>query len=240
MLAQQHSRSFHFYNIDTLQRKTKLVDLPLYGQKVLVSLFNSAIGTQNASAMQANGDIVELTKVLVVNNYGHVKLHFHRLNSIVSELMYRSDEGQNYDLLSFEKNEFDEQTYSSNLIIEGYLPTQGLYRAVLEEVPGICSSTIIEILQNIVSQSIYECFDSNENKSETYTVKRCDGYSSEILEKALNNNKTGQINLPEEPVEVFEQDGAHSSSRPEVTLKVSEAITADNFHSRIDEIIANL
>ena len=240
MLVEQSGCSFHFHNIDTLQLKTNPVALPLYGQKVLVSLFNSAIGNQIASAMQANGDIVELTKVMIVNSYGHVKLVFKRLNPTLSKLIHQKDEEHSLDLLSVKKNEGDEQTYTSHLIIEKYLPTQLHYRAALEKDPDIGSSTMIKILQNIVSQPICDCLDSCENKPKKYTVKRCGGYSSDIPEKALHKYKIGQIHLSEKPVEVFEQDEAYSSSRPKVMLKASEAITADNFHSRIDEIIANL
>lgn len=238
MLVERHNRFFRLYDITTSPRKKKGAALPLVGQDSLLSLFKDALVAGRAVIPQENGDTIELIKARMVNDDKHVALLFHRANPDAPEPMYRSRVGKGINLRTSEKEDGEEQAYSAHLIIEANPRTPGRYRAALEEIPGLSASAVVGVLRKIAMESEYECNDDRGKLLKTYTVIKCDGYSSESLEAALQQGRITNIDLSKEPDSDLEQDGAYAPSRQRVKLKVSEAITAHNWTRRIGEILS--
>lgn len=237
MIVEKRSRFFRLYDLRVAPRKKKGVALPLVGAESLLSLFKDAVRDRKASMRQANGDYVELIKAEEVYQGGYVALLFHRASPDAPDPIYRKRSGRGLNLRPSEKEDGEEQAYSAHMIIETEPRAAGRYRAALEEIPGLSASAVVGILRMISSKTKYECFDDKGKPLETYTVIQCDGYSSESLEDSLTTGRINHIDLSRDPEKDLEQDGAYIPSKQHVKLKVSEAITRDNWKRRISEIM---
>lgn len=236
MIVEKTSRFFRLYDISTKPRHQKGASLPLIGDDSLCNLFQDAINTKSASAVQSNGDTVELIKAEPIENGNYLALLFHRANKDAPDPTYRRKKQDSFSLRIAERKDGEEQSFSAHLIIDTKPRKEGVYRCALEEIPGLSASAVIGILRSIASQTLYECTDDRNNSLETYTVIKCDGFSSETLEGSLKTGKISKLHLSRPPEKALEQDGAYAPSRQKVQLKVSEPINSQNYQRRFKEI----
>lgn len=237
MIIEKRSRYFRLYDLITTPRSSRGAALPLVGEDSLLQLFTRACDDGTAVVEQPNRDSIELIKVEEVGNGTHVALLFHRASPDAPDPIYRRKANDRLNLRSTEKDEDEEQAFSAHLVIEAQPRSPGRYRMVLEEVPGLSAQAIVGVLRKVASAGHYECTDDRGRRLETYTVLKCDGYSSQSLEDSLGTGRVTFFELSRAPEAELEQDGAYIPSREKVKLRVGERFTRDNWKRKFSEML---
>jgi len=177
------------YNITLSARHSLGAPLPLvadFGQPSIYDALHSGMKVEMLKGTQSNGDIVTLVEIDPRAD-GVLVLLFHRDSPNAADPTYRRiKEGKRF-IRTGEKDDDEEQTVSAHLVISPVAGSSHLYRAVLEEIPGLSASSLIEIVRTRLSEYQYDYTDKKGDLKQTYCTLRYEGEKSAKLEEALAN-----------------------------------------------------
>ncbi|SFH52334.1 hypothetical protein [Ensifer sp. OV372] len=166
----------------------------------------------------------------------------HRASPNAAEPTYRKKArqkaGKKVTVRQAVKDADEEQSVSAHLVISSVANGKGLYRASLEEIPGIGMAVVRRLVAEALREYTYE-FERKKKQVETYSTFKAEGVPSETMSNAL---KTGQINF----VTLVRQAkpsfvDADSLFRPEqevLRLRVTGAIDGKNWRDVFADLVS--
>lgn len=204
--------------------------------------FEQRLATGKALVVQPNGDIVELMKVSFDTVNDALVLLFHRASPNAAEPSYRKkareDAGVKVTLRQAEKAEGEEQAVSAHLVISAPPISQGLFRAALEEIPGINMGLVSQILA--VSLGEYK-YGVKRGKKElaTYSVFKPEGLKSESITKALQKGSLDYVTLIRDAKPSFvDSEGIFKPVTETMRLKVEGKIDGANWRDQLRDLVS--
>lgn len=243
MFLEKYSRFVRRYDLH-LQARHKLgVPLPFTagdGEYSVVDALRHAQKNGNASNQQPNGDTVELIKIEVLERIGAIVLLFHRSSPDAADPMYRKRETGAMTLRQAEKAKNEEQTVSAHLVIENKARKRGLYRAALEEIPGISLSVVQAILSPILRDYKYGFEDKRGDDQETYSTLKVEGVKSESLTEALKTQTLNYLTLSRETTaDAIDGDGIVEPMNEKMKFKILGEPSSLKWRKKLDAWVKN-
>ncbi|KAA3525433.1 hypothetical protein DXM29_16500 [Agrobacterium tumefaciens] len=223
MFLDKHNRFVRRYNFTFGARHALGATLPLIaaaGQPSVWDALNSMANTDSLKATQPNGDIVTVVEIDPRAD-GVLVLLFHRDSPNAADPTYRRiKEGKRF-IRTGEKDEDEEQTVSAHLVIAPVPGSSGTYKAVLEEIPGLSASSLIEIVRIGLSEYEYDYTDKRGDVKQTYCTLKYEGEKSAKLEEALAKGILNiRLSRPA-TVDFLDAEGVVSPGRQTATLKLT-------------------
>lgn len=195
MFLEKLHRFVRQYRFAFYPRKQRAPVLPLVGKEGEYSILDALKeGVKNHSALtvQPNGDIVELMWIDYVPKLKSVVGLIHRASPNAADPMYRKKARKGYSLRQVDRDPDEEQAVSAHLIIDAAAIDDGVYEAILEEIPGLSMGLVQGVIGRTLLDYQYPFTDKKGEEDETYTVFRPRGVKSETVSNAL---KTGRANF---------------------------------------------
>ncbi|MEO3432096.1 hypothetical protein [Inquilinus sp. CAU 1745] len=240
MFLEKHSRFFRRYNITFAPRHKGAPYLPLSADPSEYSIrdaLQECIDAEQAMDVQPNGDIIELMAVEHRPRQKALVMLFHRASPNAAEPAYRkkarAQAGRKVTVRESVKQKDEEQSVSAHLVIHDTQIERGVFRAALEEIPGISMSAARLIAAKALSEYRYD-FERNRLTKQTYSVVKAEGLKSETLTNAL---KDGQINFitlvrPAKP-DFIDSEGLFEPINEVMKIRVTGSLTSRNWRERI-------
>ncbi|MFG1339584.1 hypothetical protein [Xanthobacter autotrophicus] len=235
MFLEKHSRFFRQYDLRFSPRNKRAALLPIDASDENYSV-RDAIEThmkgEKALSVQPNGDIIELVDIKNDKNLDVVVLLFHRASPNAADPMYRKkaleDSGKKIKIRQIKKDDDEEQAVSSHLVISKKSISPGVYRSVLEEVPGISMSYIRPIIGQALNEYKYPL--SEKDKAETYTTFAPEGVKSENLTQALKKGELHLVTLSRlAKPDAVDCEGYFEPTFEYMKLRVKSKVDGDNW-----------
>lgn len=199
MFLEKHSRFLRIYDLRISPRHKDAAVLPLTGGSknfTFADALQQKIDKDEALLVMPNGDIIELMDVSEID--GCLVLLFHRASPNAADPTYRKKAraaaGAKVTLRQSEKDPDEEQTVSAHLVIPLKSHAPMIYRAALEEIPGIAMGSLRLIVGAALKDYPYDVMRGSK-RIQTYSVFRPEGLKSETLTNALKKGGVGLITL---------------------------------------------
>ena len=222
MFLEKHNRCVRRYNLTLAPRHALGAPLPLIAEKGQPSIFDALDGgikTDTVKAAQSNGDIVTLVE-LDPRDDGVLVLLFHRDSPNAADPTYRRIAEGKRHIRTGEKDDDEEQTVSAHLVISPVAGNANTYKVVLEEIPGLSASSLIEIIRIGLSEYQYDYTDKRGDLKQTYCTLRYEGEKSAKLEEALAKGILDIKLSKPATVDFLDADGIVAPGRETATLKL--------------------
>ncbi|KQY78655.1 hypothetical protein ASD52_02070 [Ensifer sp. Root142] len=241
MFLEKHSRFFRKYEFRFAPRHIGAPFLPLTGNTKQYSVFDAVqkhIAAEKALEVQTNGDIVELMEVKP--KAGALVVLIHRASPNAAEPTYRKkarqQAGKKVTIRQAVKDADEEQSISAHLVISTDTTGNGVYRATLEEIPGISMAVIRRLIADALKEYPYE-FLRAKKPIETYCTFKPEGVPSETMSNALSKGHVNFVTLvrPAKP-DFVDADGLFKPEQEVLRLRVTGEINGKNWKS----VFANL
>jgi hypothetical protein len=243
MFLEKKSRFLRRYNFHLRARHKLGVPLPLTAAQQEYSVVDAlrlAQANGKAASVQPNGDTVELIAIDVMDDLAAVALLFHRSSPDAADPMYRKKQDDALTLRQAEKAINEEQTVSAHLIIENKLQDSGMYRAALEEIPGISLSVIQAIIAPILHDYKYGYEDRKGEDQETYSTLKVEGVKSEKLTEALKTQTLNYVTLSRTQIpDVIDGDGIVEPMSEKIKFKIIGTPSSAGWRQKLDTWVKN-
>jgi len=211
------------------------------GEYSVVDALRRARKNGKASNDQPNGDTVELIAIEVLEKRGAVVLLFHRSSPDAADPMYRKREDEALSLRQAEKALNEEQTVSAHLVIESKSIKPGVYRAALEEIPGVSLSVVQAIIGPILRDYKYGFQDKKGNDQETYSTIKVEGVKSESLTDALKTQTLNYLTLSRTKIpDAPDGDGIVEPMSEKIRFKILGTPSSDQWHGKLAAWVKNV
>ncbi len=236
MFLEKHSRFFRKYEFTFAGRHKESPTLPLNHKKGEYSIqeaLQALIDKEEALEVLPNGDILELMEVAYNQTINALTLLVHRASPDAAEPHYRKRAreaaGKKVSVRKVEKEADEHQSVSAHVVISGVNVAKGVYRAALEEIPGIHMAAIRRLVVKALHEYPYE-FMRGKQTIETHSTFKPQGIKSESMTNAL---KTGRVNFvtlsrPAKPKWV-DADGMFKPEQEILKLRVEGSLDAENW-----------
>lgn len=240
MFLEKFSRFFRVYDLSFHPRHKNAAYLPLDADDKNYSVRDALqqhIDSEKALEVQANGDIVELMEVKYRPSEKALVLLFHRASPNAAEPAYRKKAraraGKKVTIRTVTKQDGEEQSVSAHLTIKIDPIKKGVYRAILEEIPGISMG----ITRQIIAKALFDypyTFRRSGKELDTYTVIKAEGLKSETMENALKEGHINFITLvrPAEP-EFVDSRGMFEPTTETMRIRVRQEIDGKSFRETV-------
>lgn len=244
MFLEKHSRFFRRFELAFNPRHATAPHLPVFADIDDYSIFD-ALSTRvtagTAQEVQANGDIVELLKVVYDKQKKALVLLLHRASPNAAEPIYRKkalkESKSNVTLRKVEKQEDEEQSVSAHMIILDDAIRQGTYRAALEEIPGISMA----VVRRIIGQALHDykySFEKKKRQIDTYSMFKPVGVPSETLSGALESGTLSYITLVKPAKADFvDADGLFQPQTETMRIRVRGEVTSGNWRDYLPSML---
>jgi hypothetical protein len=243
MFLDKYNRFFRRYNLHLHARHKQGVPLPLTANEKeysVVDALRHAMTNGKASSGQTNGDTVELIAIDVLDKIEAVALLFHRSSPGAADPMYRKRESEALTLRQAEKANNEEQTVSAHLVIENKAQKLGVYRAALEEIPGISLSVVQAILSPILRDYKYGFLDRRGDDQETYSTLKVEGIKSESLNDALKTQTLNYLTLSKTTIsDDIDGDGIVEPMNEKIKFKILGKPSSSQWREKFDAWVKN-
>ncbi|RYG86055.1 MAG: hypothetical protein EON58_22190, partial [Alphaproteobacteria bacterium] len=244
LFLEKFSRFLRMYDLRFSPRHTGAPYLPLDGGAKNFSVRDALqkwVQEEKALVVQPNGDVVELMAVDFRNSC--LVLLFHRASPNAADPAYRRKARQKAGVKVTVRNavkELDEeQSVSAHLVISNDKVSDGVYRAALEEIPGLSMGPIREIVALALNSYQYD-FMRGKKKIDTYTVFRPEGLKSETITNALKKGEIGFVTLSRQAKAPFvDADGIFKPTIETMKLRVTGEITSKNWRDTLGQMVGS-
>lgn len=236
MFLEKHSRFFRRFEFLFTPRHSGAPYLPLFAKLNEYSIWdalNSAIDAEEAFEKQANGDVIEFVKIKYEPENKALVLLAHRASPDAADPAYRKkakhEDVTKVTVRKSKKEDGEEQSVSAHIIIDEILAKEGVYRAALEEIPGISMASIRRLISKALNDYKYE-FERKKKSIETYSTFKPTGVPSETLTGALKSGSLNYLTLTRPAkAEFVDADGLFSPQLETMRLRVKGEITSNNW-----------
>lgn len=240
MFLEKHSRFFRKYEFTFAGRHKGSPTLPLNhrnGEYSIQEAIQTLIDKEEALEVLSNGDILELMEVAYSQTIDALTLLVHRASPDAAEPHYRrrarQAAGKKVSVRKVEKEADEHQSVSAHVVISGDKAAKGIYRAALEEIPGIHMAAVRRLVVKALHEYPYE-FRRGKKTIETHSTFKPQGIKSESMTNAL---KTGRVNFvtlsrPAKPKWV-DADGMFKPEQEILRLRVEGSLDAENWRSTL-------
>lgn len=244
MFLEKHTRFLRLYDLRMSPRHSGAAFLPLDAGATNFSVrdaFDKRIKAGLALVVQPNGDIVELMSAAFNKTSNALVLLFHRASPNAAEPTYRkkarAEAGVRVTLRQSQKEPGEEQSVSAHLVIGAAVISQGVYRAALEEIPGINMGLVRQILGTALGEYKYG-FARGKKNLETHTVLKPEGLKSESITNALKKGSLDYVTLTRVAKPDFvDADGIFKPQTETMRLKVEGKITDRNWRQELAKLV---
>lgn len=245
MLVEKYSRFFRKYEFRFAPRHIGAPVLPLVGTDKEYSIHDALqiqIKAEKALDVQSNGDVIEIMQVQHLAEKGALVLLIHRASPYAAEPVYRRkarlEAGSKVTIREAEKAADEVQTVSAHLVILSEPNTSGLYRAALEEIPGISMAAVRPIIGQALNSYKYE-FEKGKKVVETYTTFKPEGIKSETMTNALKGGKINNLTLtrPAKP-DFVDAEGIFRPEQETMRIRVTGVIESSNWREKLGSLLA--
>jgi hypothetical protein len=153
------------------------------GPNSIVSALRKAMLVGKATAMEGK-DTVDLIKAEHLTTKGVIVLLFHRTSPNATDPAYRKVVADGIQVRQSKKDDDEDQVMSCHLVISTDKGMDGGYSAVLEEIPGLSATTVLNIVRRVLHDFSYP-YTLRKKEFETNTTFKAVGIKSESLTDAL-------------------------------------------------------
>jgi len=198
VFLEKHSRFIRLYEFSFKPRHGAAATMPITAENGDFSVLHALrkrVAANAAKARMSNNDVIELVKVEHDAARGLLVLLFHRGSPDAADPTYRKRVANEIRLRVGEKEPDEEQSVSAHLIISTKRSSNGSYRAVLEEIPGLSMGVVQPIIGQALSAYSYQYEDQHGEAQSTYCVVKTVGVKSANVEDALKSGKMKFITL---------------------------------------------
>jgi len=244
LFLEKHSRFFRRYEFSFAPRHNGAPYLPLFAEANAYSVYDALktkVAKEEALEVQPNGDVVELMDVDYDAKNNTLILLFHRASPDAADPAYRKkareEAGTTVTIRKAQKEDGEEQSVSAHLIIADGPIREGVFRAALEEIPGISMAVLRRVIAHSLADYRYE-FERKKKAIETYSTFKPTGVPSETLTGALKSGSLEYVNLVRPAKADFvDADGLFQPQIETMRLKVEGEITSDNWQKLLPDFI---
>ncbi|MFW6028440.1 MAG: hypothetical protein ACOC9Q_02840, partial [bacterium] len=245
MLLEKFSRYFRRYDITFAPRHKGAAYLTLDAPAGEYSVRDALQRRKNADlamTVQPNGDIVELMEVDYRPDDKALVLLFHRGSPNAADPAYRkrarAKAGTKVTVRDSVKEKGEEQSVSAHFIVYDSPVRQGVFRCVLEEVPGISMTVVRQCLGEAMAEYEYK-FKRKKKIMPTYSVVKAEGVKSESMTDALKTGHANWVTLvrPATP-DFVDADGVFEPVNEVMRLRITGNITSGNWKNRFSELFS--
>lgn len=240
MFTDKFSRYFRSYMLSLIPRKPSVRPLPLKANANTATIEDALqryIDAEQALEAQEGGDVIELMKVRYRND--SLVLLFHRISPSTADPMYRKKAreaaGVKVTLRQSTREKDEEPAVSAHLVIYDKPTKPGVYKCILEEIPGLSMG----LIRRIIGKALFDYkFEVEKNKKiiETYTVLRATGVRSESLTEALKTGVLGHVTLSRQAKKRY-VDGDFEGVTETMKLRIKREITADDWRDKFAKLV---
>jgi len=198
MFLEKFHRFVRHYRFTFAPRKRSAPTLPLIGSDGDYSIFDAlqtAVSRNAALDVRPNEDIIEMLHVEVHKPSGAVVALLHRASPNAADPMYRKKARRGYTVRTVDRKPDEDQSVSAHLIVLPTSVSEGVYDAILEEIPGLSMSLVQPIIGKVLRDYEYTYSDKRGEPDSTYTVFKPTGVKSETVTNALKTGQLGMITL---------------------------------------------
>lgn len=236
------SRFVKLYDLRIAPRKVGPQPLPLSGKNYsLEDALLRAIEKGTATVLAANGDNIELVAISFDDQRNCLSLLFHRGSPSAADPSYRRsaiEKGKRVlSVRQADRDPDEEQSYSAHLVIDGTPNADNVYRAALEEIPGLSIGPIREIIGLALNEYRVDFIREGE-RHETYFAFRPTPLKSETLTGALRKGGASFLTLSR-PAKANFVDG-DDTFKPEtetMRIRIVGELTDRNWPQKVGDFL---
>lgn len=198
MFLEKYHRFVRHYQFTFGARKRSGPTLPLIGANGDYSVLDAlatAVANNLALDVRPNGDIIEMMSIGVHKASGAVVALLHRASPNAADPMYRKKARRGYTVRTVDRKPDEDQTVSAHLIIMPTPVSDGVYDAILEEIPGLSMSLVQPVIGKVLRDYEYTYTDQRGEPDSTYCTFKPRGVKSESVTNALKTGHLGVITL---------------------------------------------
>lgn len=198
MFLEKFHRFVRHYRFSFAPRKRSGPTLPLIGEAgdySILDALSNAVASNAALDVRPNGDIIEMMSVDVHKPTGAVVALLHRASPNAADPMYRKKARKGYTVRTVDRKPDEDQSVSAHLIILAKPVSEGVYDAILEEIPGLSMSLVQPVIGKVLRDYEYSYSDKRGEPDSTYAVFKPRGVKSESITNALKTGHLGTITL---------------------------------------------
>ncbi len=198
MFLEKRHRFIRHYRFSFVPRRKSGPTLPLVdatGKPSILAALQQAVRRNKAIDVRPNSDVIEMMSIDVHAATGAIVALIHRASPKAADPMYRRKARAALHLRTVNKKPDEEQSVSAHLIILPKAVRNGVYDAILEEIPGLSMSLVQPIIGKVLRDYDYNYKDNRGDDQSTYTVFRPEGVKSESVTNALKTGNFGFITL---------------------------------------------
>lgn len=240
MFLEKHSRFFRRFEFSFSPRHKGAPHLPISAPANEFSIFDALearVQNEKALEVQPNDDIVELMEVAYDAKTRALKMLFHRASPNAAEPTYRKkarqQAGRKVTVRKAGKRAGEEQSISAHLIVVDEAVRPGIYRAALEEIPGISMAVVHRIIGQALREYQYE-FERKKKQIQTYSTFKPEGIPSETLSGALKDGSMSYITLVRPAQAPFvDADGLFSPQTETMRIRVEGDVRGGNWRNHL-------
>lgn len=159
-------------------------------------ILERAINAGKANLVLRASDVVRLTALEVRDKEKMAVLLFRRSDPAAATPFFEHETTRK--LRKSDKKKEEGVAVSSHVFVHlTPVPDRGkpVYRAIIEEVPGLSRSYIQALLNDIVTEEKYQFTDRRGEKKETYSIASLDGLKSEKVGGAIKHSDVPYVTL---------------------------------------------
>lgn len=240
MFLDKHNRFLRHYRFTFAPRKRRGPAIPLIGsdgEASILDALQAGVSENRALDVRPNGDIIEMMEIDVHAPTGAVVALLHRASPNAADPMYRKKARRGYTVRTVDRKPDEDQSVSAHLIIRPDAVSEGVYDAILEEIPGLSMSLVQPVLGKVLRDYEYSYTDHRGKDDSTHIVFKPRGVKSETVTNALRTGHLGNITLSRPARAAFiDSSDLFTPVDEKMKIKVKGEVTHSDWMSKLGSL----